>query len=331
MLLNSLGDTIYNSRSVNDTLLKYSEKYGLINSPQWLNFPKSLNEEMLHLIGLQKKTAEEWKGTVYHPKGTDFDLEEGDEWHTVRIDNDQSGNFRYERKNYVTKALDSGAIRSYLITHIETLFAKISTQQGSRVDTQYTLQKVYETKFTVNYSALTPKEEPIFLYRDAFGLELDAFKPQGDVLGITALRVADRSEIFDEDSLCWKNRPHSTEINWGFQLYPLGLYFYRFSNAHELPVYYKKNNQHFGTPLSTQEIKEMEDIAIFPNPATGNLIISNYFPFTYEMYDAMGNKIAESKVPTTREWVDLENLLANLYFIKLFTPTGSFVKKVIVY
>lgn len=330
ILMNSAGDTLYNSSSVKDTILKYSENYGLINSPQWIDFPESLNGNMAHLIGIQKKTGEEFKGTVFHPREADFDLQEGDEWHTVRMDYSQSGSFRTETKHYVTKAINNAYVRNYEIVNVETLFAKISTHQGSPVDTQYTKQNVYESKFAVDYSPLTPKEMNIFLYRDVLGLELGGFWSPANVLGITALRLSDRFEYFDEDSLCWQRRPHSTEINWNVQIHPLGTYFFRSSGQHFLPVFYKKSGKSYGTPLSNQEIKEIESLTIYPNPSSKVLTISNDLPFKFEIYNNLGTLIYDKELYSTFETIEVENWPKGVYFIKLFTHSKQVVKKIII-
>jgi peroxiredoxin len=97
-----------------------------------------------------------------------------------------------------------------------------------------------------------------------------------------------------------------------------------------LPVYYRKNGKSYGTPVANQEIKEIENLTIYPNPSSKVLTISNDFPFKFEIYNNLGTLIYDKMLYSTFETIEVENWPKGVYFIKLRSLSNQVVKKIII-
>ena len=86
--------------------------------------------------------------------------------------------------------------------------------------------------------------------------------------------------------------------------------------------------------LDVSEIIDSYQITIFPNPTTGELQITNYelqngllSAVKVEVFDVYGRKQkAESRKDNV---VDISNLFAGIYFVKISTEAGTITKKII--
>jgi len=83
------------------------------------------------------------------------------------------------------------------------------------------------------------------------------------------------------------------------------------------------------------KIKELENrMEIHPNPTAGQFQIVSYELeiMNIEVFDVVGRKILEQKVESRKpNEIDISNLQAGPYFIKILTEKGNIIKKVIKY
>ena len=90
-----------------------------------------------------------------------------------------------------------------------------------------------------------------------------------------------------------------------------------------------KTNEEVGI----DEISETDEITIYPNPTTGQLIIESskgMNPLVIEIYDVYGRKLLEQRENlTVLQSYDLTVFPAGLYFVKIQTESGVVVKKVL--
>lgn len=74
----------------------------------------------------------------------------------------------------------------------------------------------------------------------------------------------------------------------------------------------------------------LESIALYPNPTNGIVNIANAEGFQMDVYDVLGKVIVSKNSISNQEMVDLTNLAAGVYYIKLKNEKSSTVKKVVV-
>lgn len=80
--------------------------------------------------------------------------------------------------------------------------------------------------------------------------------------------------------------------------------------------------------LATQEVKNDEEIAVFPNPVINILHFrGKEVVLKVEIYDQSGRII--SSLPVTRNEVNLDHLKTGTYLLKIFTKENNFTKKII--
>jgi hypothetical protein len=78
-------------------------------------------------------------------------------------------------------------------------------------------------------------------------------------------------------------------------------------------------------PEPNEEDAEVEEIAfsLYPNPATNQLMISSNKPLTHvELYDVSG-KFASRYENIGNDWLDVSELSAGLYFVKIYLLEGQ--------
>ena len=77
-----------------------------------------------------------------------------------------------------------------------------------------------------------------------------------------------------------------------------------------------------GTPTSMRETEKVTSIKIFPNPVSDQLQISGNIE-SAEIYSASGNLVSCHK----NRVIEVSNLPAGIYFIKIFSGKDSYIHK----
>lgn len=75
---------------------------------------------------------------------------------------------------------------------------------------------------------------------------------------------------------------------------------------------------------------ELESISLYPNPTNGIVNITNAEGFNVDVYDILGKVILSKNNINNQETIDLTNLAAGVYYVKLKNEKASTVKKVVV-
>lgn len=75
---------------------------------------------------------------------------------------------------------------------------------------------------------------------------------------------------------------------------------------------------------------ELESISLYPNPTNGIVNITNAEGFNVDVYDILGKVILSKNNINNQETIDLTNLAAGVYYVKLQNEKASTVKKVVV-
>jgi hypothetical protein len=85
----------------------------------------------------------------------------------------------------------------------------------------------------------------------------------------------------------------------------------------------------YGITSSISEILESQNIFIYPNPTQGLVYIQlpEITIQTIEVFDLLGQRIMH--LNGDRESIDLSNLSAGLYVIKIFSKDGIFTQRVL--
>jgi hypothetical protein len=88
-----------------------------------------------------------------------------------------------------------------------------------------------------------------------------------------------------------------------------------------------------GNTVGINELSANDKINIYPNPATGKVIIDSKLNInSIELYNVLGEKIysdAQFKLQTSNE-IDLSGFHQGAYFIKMFDGTNTYTKKILV-
>ncbi len=85
--------------------------------------------------------------------------------------------------------------------------------------------------------------------------------------------------------------------------------------------------------VGVREIEE-KDIALFPNPTTGELRVTSYKLRIndIDVFDVFGRKIFSSQSPlSTEHTLDISHFNAGIYFVRVTTEKGVVTKKVVKY
>ncbi|MCK9164131.1 MAG: T9SS type A sorting domain-containing protein, partial [Bacteroidales bacterium] len=70
---------------------------------------------------------------------------------------------------------------------------------------------------------------------------------------------------------------------------------------------------------------------ILPNPAKNNIkIISQFKVKDIEIYNISGIKVKTIAINSYEKYVDISDLIAGTYIVKLYTPRGIATKKILV-
>jgi hypothetical protein len=99
-------------------------------------------------------------------------------------------------------------------------------------------------------------------------------------------------------------------------------------------VYYKKGDEEWGTPnpVSVDEFKaDKRNLILYPNPAKSTLKIStNDFENIFvEIFDISGNLVMNKEIITVAKTIDISQLNAGLYLIKIKTGGSIVFRKLI--
>jgi len=88
----------------------------------------------------------------------------------------------------------------------------------------------------------------------------------------------------------------------------------------------------YNIEVGVKEISVDEDVLLFPNPTAGQFSILNsqFSIINVEVFDIYGKKLLEQKAEGRKQKeIDISNLQAGIYFVKISTEKGITVKKVI--
>jgi hypothetical protein len=82
-------------------------------------------------------------------------------------------------------------------------------------------------------------------------------------------------------------------------------------------------------PVGISSPSDQRDITVLPNPFGSSLTVRDVEFRRIELADCMGRLILALNEPANRAEIDTEGLESGIYFVKVFTPDGLVIKKVI--
>ena len=89
---------------------------------------------------------------------------------------------------------------------------------------------------------------------------------------------------------------------------------------------------HCDNSLVVQELNDAESISFYPNPSNGKFTIESdnaqISGGQLEIYNMLGEKIAEEKIISERSEIDLSNVAGGIYFVSIKTTNKIFTQKI---
>jgi len=85
------------------------------------------------------------------------------------------------------------------------------------------------------------------------------------------------------------------------------------------------------TPSEINEINSQEKIDIYPNPAIDKIYINcaEKQNLKMQVYNSVGQCVLQKELSNKSNTVDISSLTRGIYIIKLITPDGTYIKKII--
>jgi len=119
---------------------------------------------------------------------------------------------------------------------------------------------------------------------------------------------------------------------WGWHL-KLCVHYYRDYGETLVDVYCHDINKNYENEIGINEINIIENIVIFPNPTTGELIINNeqLTIKSIEFFDVSGKKqlTQHFNISSSHYKINISELNAGIYFVHITTKQGIVTKKII--
>jgi len=86
--------------------------------------------------------------------------------------------------------------------------------------------------------------------------------------------------------------------------------------------------------LNTEDFQQISNVAVYPNPANDVIYImnNNSSQLSYDLYNVQGQRVLFSAVPDMNTAVNVSNLNAGIYFLRLFdgASNSSITKRIII-
>ncbi|MCL2289978.1 MAG: T9SS type A sorting domain-containing protein [Bacteroidetes bacterium] len=94
-------------------------------------------------------------------------------------------------------------------------------------------------------------------------------------------------------------------------------------------IYCHEITKDYKNEIGIKEVKELKEIILFPNPTTGELRVTNYELQIegIEIFDLFGRKHSAGSIMQNR--IDMSDLQAGIYFVRIQTEKGVITKKII--
>jgi len=88
-----------------------------------------------------------------------------------------------------------------------------------------------------------------------------------------------------------------------------------------------------GIPTTIKEQNTIDNVSVFPNPATDKLtILQNTFEFNIvEIYNINGHLVFKKSMNSSREMIDISNFSKGIYYLKFFGDKSSQIKKLLIF
>lgn len=88
----------------------------------------------------------------------------------------------------------------------------------------------------------------------------------------------------------------------------------------------------WGVVLATNDIVA-KTVSVYPNPTSGVVYVqstSAFSPVKYEIYDALGRTVLNSKITDSNKGIDVSALKSGMYILKLVSSETSVIKSILV-
>ena len=83
--------------------------------------------------------------------------------------------------------------------------------------------------------------------------------------------------------------------------------------------------------VGTVSVEEnaLDNVSIYPNPVSNTLFVNGAAEFSYEMYNGMGQKVANGEANGTAQ-ISVSGLNKGIYFLRMTSGTQVRIEKVVV-
>ncbi|MDZ4668315.1 MAG: T9SS type A sorting domain-containing protein [bacterium] len=329
---------------INQLYWRFSDFFGVIAFPNLKGFYNKLQQNrQLHLIGVLTYEKRCFGITNLNPQelvSRYIDLNIGDELHEQMVDYSSQYSETTETIRKITHRTDSPNYIIYTEKHFQ--YYRYFKRNDDNKDTIYEVNRIFERgfwvyKFDTNYTYFDPKSQFTLLpgYVNTTPFYYERNKNLWVYIGSSPYFFI--NYYFEEIDSCWKRRQHSVEPAVESIFYKgIGGPYYHFSSGYyNNLLYYKINNQVWGTPLISGIDKPNPKLKfnIFPNPA--NQILWVEVPIgtkgNFNLIEASGVNLLNHKF-TKNFNLNLGNYKAGLYFGLITDEDGNMleIKKIII-
>ena len=324
--------------SVNGKKIQLSRSYGLISTLNFSLFPdlqptSNTNDELeeYRIVGISNPRFGVQNLTWFDV----YDFNVGDEVHILKTNN-TFGPVNCTTFNESVKIIQKYLNRTESVEGINYTIERIrsidKTWEDSIAFNYY--QDTIQVVISANPTFDKLPEEPVIL-RD----EVHRYLMENDIF-ITKIRM---DESFGQyNDTCWIPVNYFGCVGNNKYIKGLGGPFYSCSGGidcyqeiNENPVYFKKGNVVWGTPLLINNIKtnlNVDKFAVYPNPATNQIFFCKSLTgsFSFELIDLQGTVLLFEKIDVDNPSIMLDDKYQGLFIYRITQGNTTITGKLLI-